>query len=289
MRLLVLLFAGVVVLAVACGGKAHDDAGDGGGDGGYQGSCSVASSTGGCVPTGPCNFDPTIACSGDAEGYSCVAGYNPEADDLSCSTPTVRGDQNLYCCFEPTSAWPRGTCLPDDTLTSVCPAPDSYAYVCNIGNDPSSFDPDLSCSAAVPDADGVHDDFCCTYHGGSSSSDGGSPPLGCKSDGALDCLGGAYGYACATGNNPESEDPGLSCSTRASSDGEDDYCCFSGFSGSNSTCEPDDDLTTVCPDPTSYGYQCDSGDDPSSYDATLNCSTSTPDPDGVHDDYCCTF
>ena len=52
---------------------------------------------------------------------------------------------------------------------------------------------------------------------------------------------------------------------------------------------PDDALTSVCPDPTSYGYQCDSGDDPATYDSQLNCSTAVPDADGVHDDFCCTF
>lgn len=107
-------------------------------------------------------------------------------------------------------------------------------------------------------------------------------------DDTIDCSGGATGYACAIGDNPEVVDPGLSCSTPAdSSDGEVDFCCFSGFPGSSTTCVSDDDLTAVCPDPDSYGYQCDAGDDPTTLDAKLTCSTSTPDPDGVHDDFCC--
>ena len=97
------------------------------------------------------------------------------------------------------------------------------------------------------------------------------------------------GYACAAGDNPEAEDPGVSCSTPTAAGGEDDYCCFSGGAWSSATCVPDDALTSVCPDPTSYGYQCDSGDDPATYDSQLNCSTAVPDADGVHDDFCCTF
>jgi hypothetical protein len=71
--------------------------------------------------------------------------------------------------------------------------------------------------------------------------------------------------------------------------GEDDYCCFSGGAWSPTTCEPDDALTSVCPDPTTYGYQCTSGDDPYIYDSQLNCSSPVPDADGVHDDFCCTY
>ena len=133
----------------------------------------------------------------------------------------------------------------------------------------------------------MHEDFCCLYPDAGSSS--GSVPVGCTIDATASCVGGADGYACAIGDNPEDEDPGLSCSTPVLAAGENHYCCYSGGTWSTTTCEPDDTLTAVCPDPTSYGYVCTSGDDPTSYDATLNCSVPTPDADGVHDDYCCTY
>jgi hypothetical protein len=260
------------------------------------GGCQASAS--GSVSAGPpsvngCNPDSTIDCSGGGYGYSCAAGDNPEAEDstLSCSVPTADGPNDDFCCFTWTA--PAGSsCTPDDDLTAQCPDPDSYGYQCqDPTDDPTSLDPTLNCSTGV--ADGSATDFCCTYGTVSSSggtSSGGTIPAGCTLDSSVDCSGsGADGYSCAAGDNPEAEDSSLSCSVPTTdSNGNDDYCCF-GWTYGTSTCTPDDDLTSACPDPDSYGYQCDSGDDPTSLDPTLNCSTNTPDPDGVHDDYCCTY
>jgi hypothetical protein len=266
--------------------------------GGSSTSSSGGSSSSGEMvlpdPTG-CNQDSSVICTGGGDGFSCASGDNPEAEDptYSCSTPvtdpTTGGDD--YCCISFTVGG-SSTCTADDGLTTVCPDPDSYGYVCDSGDDPTTLDASLNCSMGVADADGVHDDFCCTLTGGtssSSSSSGGAPPSGCTADSTLGCTTGADGYACAIGDNPETEDPTLSCSTPALASGEDDYCCYSGFTGDSTTCAPDDGLTQACPDPTSYGYICASGDDPTSYDSSLNCSGSVADPDGVHDDFCCTF
>jgi hypothetical protein len=141
--------------------------------------------------------------------------------------------------------------------------------------------------------DGMHDDFCCTF----AWSDGGTSSCyrsDCVVDPSVDCSGGADPYSCYAGGNPENEDPALSCSTPQAdaTTGGDDFCCFREPSGdfSPSTCVADDDLTSVCPDADSYGYQCVSGDDPSTLDSSLtSCSTPTPDADGVHDDYCCSY
>jgi len=140
---------------------------------------------------------------------------------------------------------------------------------------------------------------CTTSSGGTaSSSSGGSSsgssggivaPTGCAADATVSCSAGSDGFSCAAGDNPEVEDPSLSCSTPTASGSQDLYCCYTGFTGTSSTCVPDDNLTAVCPDPTSYGYICASGDDPTSYDPSLTCSTPTPDADGVHDDFCCTY
>jgi len=262
-------------------------------------SGSSTSSSGGNLPdpTG-CTTDDTLDCSGGGTGFACATGDNPENEDptYDCSTPQSNAGEDDFCCFTGFTG-SSSSCVSDDDLTSVCPDPDSYGFQCDSGDDPSTLDPSIDqCSTATPDADGVHDDFCCTFAGSGSSSSGGSssggPPSGCTADSTLDCSGGGDGYACATGDNPEAEDDTLSCSTPQSSDGEDDFCCFSEPSGdfSSSTCVADDDITSVCPDADSYGYQCVSGDDPSTLDSSLtNCSTATPDADGVHDDFCCTY
>jgi hypothetical protein len=132
-------------------------------------------------------------------------------------------------------------------------------------------------------------------HPGCPVGDGGSSGncddgVGCVSDSTLECSGGHTAHSCSCGDNPELQDPGLSCSTPQANAGEDDYCCFTNPSGfSPSSCVPDDTLTSVCPDADSYGYQCDTGDQPSTLDPSLQCSDPTPDADGVHGDYCCTY
>ncbi len=255
----------------------------GGGSGSGSGSSGGSSGSGsGVVAPAGCTADGTVSCAPGTDGYSCDAGDNPEVEDptLSCSTPVASGSEDLYCCYTGFTGDPS-TFEPDDGLTQACPDPTSYGYVCASGDDPSSYDASLTCSDSVPDPDGVHDDFCCTY--------GSTLPAGCTADGTVSCSPGADGYSCDAGDNPEAEDPTLSCSTPVASGSEDLYCCYSGFTGDPSTCEPDDGLTQACPDPTSYGYVCASGDDPTSYDASLTCSDSVPDPDGVHDDFCCTY
>lgn len=254
--------------------------------------CQAQASVGAEPDVGGCNQDPTVDCSGGGWGYSCDSGDNPEDEDssLSCSVPTADPDGNDdYCCFQ----WsPQGSsCTPDDALTAACPDPDSYGYQCaETSDNPTSLDPSLNCSPGEPDPDGTDTDYCCNY---GAPYSGVVYPNGCSADPTVDCSGsGADGYSCAAGDNPAAEDSTLSCSIPTSdpNTGNDDYCCFTWSpAGGGSTCVPDDELTSQCPDPNSYGYQCDSGDDPTSLDPSLTCSTNTPDPDGVHDDYCCTY
>jgi hypothetical protein len=111
------------------------------------------------------------------------------------------------------------------------------------------------------------------------------PPAGCSVDSSVVCQdAAAQGWSCAPGDNPEAEQGGLSCSDPATlPDGSYGYCCFE-WSYGTTTCTPDD--TLVC-DPYSYGYRCAAGDNPTSLDASLNCSVPTPDPNGTDDDFCC--
>ena len=298
-------FLFTVAIAAVGGGSTGAELGCSTTASGGSSSGSTGSSSSGISPPTGCMADTSVDCSGGGDPFSCDSGDNPENEDptLSCSTPqtdaTTGGDD--FCCFsEPSGDFSSSTCVPDDDITSVCPDPDSYGYQCVSGDDPSTLDTSLDdCSMGTPDADGVHDDFCCDLSGsGSSSSSGGSSsggaPTGCMADSSVDCSGGGDPYSCDSGDNPENEDPTLSCSTPKAdaTTGGDDFCCFSQPSGdfSSSTCEPDDDITSVCPDPDSYGYQCEAGDDPSTLDTSLdNCSSGTPDSDGIHTDFCCSL
>jgi hypothetical protein len=112
------------------------------------------------------------------------------------------------------------------------------------------------------------------------------PPAGCSVDSSVVCQeAAAQGWSCAPGDNPEAEQGGLSCSYPTTlPDGSDGYCCFDWTYGTT-TCTPDD--TIVCPASDSFGYRCATGDDPTSLDSSLNCSTPTPDPTAGEDDFCC--
>ena len=149
-----------------------------------------------------------------------------------------------------------------------------------------------ACSSTTPSAGGGVD-------GGDAGSDRNcvlpTTGEGCMMDDTLACSGGAVSFACPSGDNPALADTLLTCSIPAACADpcgcEDPYCCFPTPAGfSSATCVPDYALTSVCPrGRSSYGYQCVRGDDPSTIDSSLTCSSRTPDPDGVHDDFCCTY
>jgi hypothetical protein len=108
-----------------------------------------------------------------------------------------------------------------------------------------------------------------------------TPPPGCGQDSSVSCSEGT-GWSCQAGDNPENEQSNVSCSIPTPDGPNDDFCCFEWTYGS--TCTPDDGLTSVCQG-GSYGYRCQAGDDPTSLDSSLNCSS--PTPDGSDDDFCC--
>jgi hypothetical protein len=282
-----LLFClGTSALASAgCSSSSTPSGGPSGSSGGSSGGTVITTTINGCTA------DTSVDCSGGGEGFSCDAGDNPEVEDttdsLSCSTPTANGSEDDFCCFVFTGG-SSTTCTADDTIT--CPDSDSYGYLCaDASDDPTSLDASLNCSTPVTDSDGTSSDFCCALGGtGSTSSSGGTLPTGCVADSTLSCTGDSVGYTCDAGDNPEVEDPTLSCSVPTPDGSSDDFCCFTGFTGSSTTCIADDDLT--CPDSDSYGYQCaDPSDDPTTLDSSLNCSDPVTDPDGTNTDFCCAF
>jgi hypothetical protein len=123
--------------------------------------------------------------------------------------------------------------------------------------------------------------------GGSSSGSSGGPPPTCLVDATIACSPGATGFTCIDSYDPQTGDPALSCTTPTEANGELDYCCFPG-TWSSSTCMPYVDLA-VCPQANTYGYQCESNENPSILAPALSCSSPSLDADGVHADYCCTL
>ncbi len=111
---------------------------------------SAGSGTFGCQP------DSTLACSGGATGQTCTGGATPDTTSESCSIPTTNPDgSDGYCCVA--FAATASTCAPDNTVTG-CLYP-SYGFSCASGDNPTTYDPSLTCSAPAPS--GSEDLFCC--------------------------------------------------------------------------------------------------------------------------------
>jgi hypothetical protein len=229
----------------------------------------------------PCSAESSFACGPGSTGYTCASGDDPESYDtgLQCEAVATSNGSDEYCCTT-AEATPQPGCASDDALS--CPSPGAYGFQCVAGENPTAYDPSFTCSTATPDADGAHDDYCCE----TPSAGSGPPPLGCAADATIACDGPATGFSCSTGNNPQTGSPGLACTAPQADGSSDGYCCFP-FASTPSGCVPRDTLANVCPDASSYPFQCDPGDAPASDYPSLTCSAGVADPDGFHDDYCC--
>ncbi len=118
--------------------------------------CSTTVTTSIAPPAG-CETDSSLVCRHGSTGFRCTAGTNPEDVDsnLSCSIGVADGPDDDYCCF----TFRTGTsCTPDDNVSLGCVA-GTFGYSCAAGDDPTSLDPTLNCSAPTPN--GPDDDFCC--------------------------------------------------------------------------------------------------------------------------------
>jgi hypothetical protein len=118
-----------------------------------------------------------------------------------------------------------------------------------------------------------------------SSIDNPGPPGACGEDDGFSCPSGATGYACSIGIDPESQDHGLACSALTLWEGEDAYCCIEPIRGTG-PCDLGGDLP-MCAGSGQHVFQCQSGSDPMASYPVLTCGAPQPDPDGVHDDFCC--
>jgi hypothetical protein len=239
------------------------------------------------IPTG-CQDDPGLACDVDALGISCPAGTSPDSSTFVCSDPVANGNLDSYCCI----VWSGSTCAEDPNVTSSCGDP-AFGFSCTGTDSPDQTDPTLICSDPTTDPTTGDSLYCCTDGYTPPSSSGGTIPAGCAADGSVSCTGNAFGYSCAPGDNPEVEDPSLSCSIPETdpATGNDVFCCFDWTAGT-STCTPDDTITSQCPDFDTYGYSCAAAnDDPTSLDPALTCSEMTGIQDPVTGlfDFCCTY
>lgn len=111
----------------------------------------------------------------------------------------------------PSPAPPTG-CSADGSVQCA----QGVGWSCTAGDDPEAESSGLSCSDPTPD--GPNDDFCCfewTY--GST----------CTPDDALTsvCQPGSFGYRCQAGDNPNSLDSSLNCSSPTPDGPDDDFCC----------------------------------------------------------------
>ena len=244
------------------------------------------------APPTNCAEDDALDCSGGSTGFTCATGTNPEDEDdsIACSTPVASGTQDTYCCFTDFGTSDT-TCQPDDALQ--CQS-GTVGYSCASGDDPTLADSTLTCSAASGTGGGDDDDdggpteadFCCAPSGTAVGDDDDDAGAGCAFDGTITCSSDSAGYACSPGVDPEAVDDSLACSaSRASAQGQDIYCCFTGFTGDPTTCEPDDDVALGCASGT-YGFSCaaDAGSP-----ATLDASLTQCAPAATPGDYCCVY
>jgi hypothetical protein len=124
--------------------------------------------------------------------------------------------------------------------------------------------------------------FVMAAAGCSSSASPDDSPDDCSPDSTLQCAGGATGFSCTGGATPDTSS--LTCSTGTDMpDGTTGYCCID-FSGSSSTCSPDDSVSG-CESP-SYGFSCAGSDTPDETDSSLTCSSGVVASDG-YTEFCC--
>jgi hypothetical protein len=244
-----------------------------------------------CIPFvatgGTCQPDESVgaSCVYPSFGYSCATGDNPATTDatLNCSDPVTVGGLDTFCCTYgtvgtggtggTTTGGTTDSCVADSTLD--CSAdPTSTGYSCTGVAFPTDVDPTLICSTGSDQGGGVLG-YCCAAT---------SATFGCMADATLDCSAdpSSTGMSCVGGATPDTTTQICSYPSDQGG-GVDGYCCVAITPTSGTTCAPDDTVTG-CQYP-SIGFSCLTGDDPTSLDASLNCSV--PTTVGSEDLFCC--
>lgn len=226
------------------------------------GACTVTTNASNGDRT--CAADPAVVCS-SGTGYSCTGADTPDQDfsGLSCGLGTPSSHGVSYCCAQTT-----GTCNADSSV--VCSS--GGGYTCSGSDTPGQDFSGLVCGQGSDNGDGTTS-YCCS----SASSS-------CAQDGTVSCTGGAAGYACTGTDTPDQSDSSLVCSIATPASGEYLYCCFRY---SSSSCSQDSSVQGC--QAGSYGFSCTGSGTPDQADASLTCSSGTPDPNTGDMLYCCTY
>lgn len=225
----------------ACGGKAggipSPDAGpsrgSGSGDAGGTAQPGTGSTGGDSVSGGLCSGDPSVHCSGSAQGFTCTGDAPPpSSQDTFCSAAVAGADDATSYCCETQPSGPAADAGPGETLdggtiangciadaTVVCAGPQAQGYSCS-GTSAPGLGQDLACS--IPQASGALEDYCCFDGSDFSSSSCASADL----EGV--CSPGAYAFRCDDPfGDPTSLNEYLTCTdgTPDADGASTDFCC----------------------------------------------------------------
>jgi len=188
---------GEAALAYCCSGEPLPDGGTGG--------ASV------------CGVDPTAPCAEAAEGFACVGGDTPVADDpsLACSqvpaalyTGNVSSSSTQYCCSGPDAG---ASCAADPLV--ACKE-GRVGFSCSGALGPDAADPVLACDEqTLVDGQAL---YCCAFQ---------APAGECVQDSAVPCGAGATGYACGGTATPPLSADASSCLAGTPVGTTTAYCC----------------------------------------------------------------
>jgi hypothetical protein len=172
---------------------------------------------------------------GSSSGSSSGSGSGSSGGDNSCFAQGTGGSPACIACVESACASQLASAESacGDLIACECQGGvfDAAASVMC-----ASQAEEPNCTSAVPPIRECEAQLCAsscdTSTGGSfsgGSSGGGSPPSECGPDPKIACSGGASGYVCAIGSDPEAMNPALSCSSavRDPVGDADDFCCTS--------------------------------------------------------------
>lgn len=240
----------------------------------------------------PVAFSVTmVGCSGDVDtGSPSATGGQPNvyygvgfvtggASSIDTGTPAATGGHIAMVEYGPISvntggitAVGGGSCT--QTTNAVCTSGNGTSYSCTSSAQPEQVDPSLICNT-----NGAGD-YCCI----ASSTCSYDPNLtGCES--------GSLGYSCAIGDQPpDATDNTLVCSVPTTTNGLDEYCCFTNTTAPTSaaTCLQDPSVAGCA----AYGFSCTGTDAPDADFSGITCSTGTPGTDsrgGSATLYCCAY
>jgi hypothetical protein len=202
---------------MACTGNGTVMIQDGSGSEVANAYCCTDLSDAGSSPTPACSADPTAPCAQGVQGFACVGGDTPTADDasLACSpvpaalhTSDVSYLATQYCCSGPDAG---ASCAVDPLVD--CKS-GRVGFSCSGAVGPDAVDPVLACDEqTVADGQAL---YCCSFQ---------APAGQCIQDTAVPCDGDATGYACGGTSTPPLSADASSCLAGTPVGSTIAYCC----------------------------------------------------------------